>query len=94
LARRATEKIADGPFELITEPDFALRYRPARLIDAIWQRFAEEITSMIACAKCTAPKCGRWFPRSVGRGHRQYCCHACQMRAWRATAALHPGYPA
>jgi len=86
LARRVTEKLVGGRFELIAEPDFALRDQPSRLIDAIWQSFAEEITGLIACAKCPAPKCGRWFPRSAGRGDRQYCCHACQMRAWRAGA--------
>ena len=57
-----TEKLA-GRFELIAEPDFLFRYRPVRLIDAIWQRFAEEIAGMIACAKCPAPKCGPWFPQ-------------------------------
>jgi len=70
LARRVTEKMAVGRFELIAEPDFALRYRPVRLIDAIWQRFAEEIAGMIACARCPAPKCGHWFLRSGGRGDR------------------------
>jgi len=55
-----------------------------RLIDAIWQRFAEEIAGMITCAKCPAPKCGRWFLRSAGRSDRHYCCHACQMRQLRA----------
>jgi hypothetical protein len=73
-----------GRFELIDGPDFVLRYRPARLIDAIWQRFAEEIAGIIACARCPAPKCGRWFPRSDGRSDRQYCSHACQMRRLRA----------
>ena len=61
-----------------------LCYRPSRLIDAIWQRFAEEIAGIITCSKCPAPKCGRWFLRSAGRGDRKYCCHACQMRVWRA----------
>ena len=84
LARRVTEKMAGGRFELIAEPDvFALRYRPARLIDTIWQRFAEEIAGIVTCAKCPAPNCGRWFPLSGGRSDRQYCCHACQVRAWR-----------
>jgi hypothetical protein len=87
LARRVTEKMAGGRFELIAPegdgPQFAIRYRPVRLIDAIWQRFAEEIAGIITCAKCPAPNCGRWFPRSTGRSDRQYCCHACQMRAWR-----------
>ena len=63
---------------------FMIRHRPARLIDAIWQRFAEEIAGMITCAKCPAPKCGRWFLRSAGRSDRQYCSHACQMRRQRA----------
>ena len=84
LARRVTEKLAGGRFELIAEPDFALCYRPTRLIDAIWQRFAEEIAGMITCARCPAPKYGRWFLRSAGRSDRQYCSHACQMRRLRA----------
>ena len=83
LARRVTEKMAGGRFELIAEPDFVLHHRPARLIDAIWQTFAQEIAGVITCAKCPAPKCGRWFLHSEGRGDRQYCCHACQMRVWR-----------
>jgi hypothetical protein len=48
LARRATENGAGDPFELIAPPDegpsqFVVRHRPLRLIEAIWQRFAEEI---------------------------------------------------
>jgi hypothetical protein len=27
---------------------------------------------------------GRCFPRSTVRSDREYCSHACQMRAWRA----------
>ena len=83
LARRVTKKMVGGRFELIADPDFALRYRPARLIDAIWQRFAEEIADMITCARCPAPKCGRWFLRSAGRSDRQYCSPTCRTRAWR-----------
>ncbi len=88
LARRLTEKLAGGRFELIAPEDgqsrFTIRHRPLRLIDAIWQRFAEEIAGIIACARCPAPDCGRWFPRNGGRSDRQFCSHACQMRAWRA----------
>ena len=88
LARRVTEKMAGGWFELIAPPgdgpsQFVIRHRPARLIDAIWQQFAREVAGIIRCAKCTAPNCGRWFLRSAGRSDRQYCSHACQMRAWR-----------
>jgi len=88
LARRVTGKLAGGRFELIAPPtgelsQFVIRHRPVRLIDAIWQQFAAEIAGMIACAKCPAPKCGQWFPRSTVRSDREYCSHACQMRAWR-----------
>ena len=88
LARRVTEKLARGRMELIApdgdrQSQFALRHRPAKLIDALWQRFAEEIAGAFACARCPAPKCGRWFVRSAGRSDRRYCSHACQMRGWR-----------
>ena len=88
LARKVTEKMAGGRLELIAPPDeglpqFVIRHRPARLIDAIWQQFAAEIAGMMAAARCPAPGCGRWFPRNVGRSDRQFCSHACQMRAWR-----------
>ncbi len=33
-------------------------YRPLRLVDALWQRFAEELAGFITCSKCPAPKCG------------------------------------
>jgi hypothetical protein len=86
LARKVTEKLAGGRFELIA-PDgdglFVVRHRPLRLIDAIWQRFAEEIAGIMTAARCPAPGCGRWFPRNGGRSDRQFCSHACQMRAWR-----------
>ena len=74
-------------FELIASPDgerqFVLRYRLMRLIDAIWQRFAEEISGAFVCARCPAPKCGRWFLRNVGRNDRRYCSNACKARFWR-----------
>ena len=87
LARRVTEKMAGGRFELFApEGDgpsqFVIRHGPLRLIDAIWQRFAEEAAGIIACAKCPAPKCGRWFLRNTGRSDRGYCCSACRIRAW------------
>jgi hypothetical protein len=87
LAKRVTEKMAGGRLEMIAPPDegrqFAICHRPMRLIHAIWQRFAEEIAGMIRCAQGPAPNCGRWFPGDIGRSDRQFCCHACQMRAWR-----------
>lgn len=90
LARRLTEKLAGGRLELIA-PDgdglFTIRHRPMRLIDALWQRFAEETAGTITCARCTAPGCGRWFPLNGVRNDRRFCSHACQMRAWRKRQA-------
>ena len=88
LARRVTEKVAGGRLELIAPPDegpsqFTIRHRPARFVDAIWQQFAAEIAGTMSAARCPAPGCGRWFPRNSGRSDRQFCSHACQMRAWR-----------
>jgi len=72
------------------EPDgggkVVLCYGPMLLIDAIWQQFAREGAGIITCAKCPAPNCGRWFPRNQTRSDRQYCSHACRMRAWRRGA--------
>jgi len=95
LAWQVTEKVAGGRLELIA-PDggpFAIRHRPVRLIDAIWQQFAGEIAGRMTAARCPAPGCGRWFPRSVGRSDRQFCSHACQMRAWRNGSERSGGEP-
>ena len=59
-----------------------------RLIDALWQRFAEEIAGAFTCARCPAPKCGRWFLKTAGRSDRRYCSYACQMRDWRGRAGI------
>ena len=60
-----------------------VRYHATRFIDAIYQRFAEEFSGLIACTKCPAPNCGRWFLKSAGRGDRRFCSHPCKMRAFR-----------
>jgi hypothetical protein len=86
LSRKLAEKLATVRFQLAV-PDggrFLLRYRAARLIDAVWQRFAEELAGLIACARC--PECQRWFLKSAGRGDRRFCSHSCKMRAWRQAA--------
>jgi hypothetical protein len=38
----------------------------------------------LTCARCPAPKCGRWFSRTNGRSDRRLFSHACKVRAWRA----------
>jgi len=89
LNRKLAEKLARIRFQLTAWPEgdrFRLGYRPARLIDAIWQRFAEEIAGIIQCARCPAPTCGRWFLRSAARSDRLYCSQACRMQAWRRNA--------
>ena len=85
VAHRITERLARTSFHLTAKPDgggkIVLRYRPALLIDALWQQFARELADIIQCAKCPAPYCGRWLLRSAGRSDRQCCSHAYQMRA-------------
>jgi hypothetical protein len=57
--RKLAKKMAGTRFELIAATDdehgqLVIRYPPMRLINAIWQRFTEEISSAITCAKCPA----------------------------------------
>jgi hypothetical protein len=83
LNRKLAEKLTAVRFQLAV-PDggrFLLRYRPPRLIDAVWQRFAEESAGLLACARC--PGCQRWFLKRASRGDRRFCSHSCKMRAWR-----------
>jgi len=73
LNRKLAEKLAGARFQLTAWPEggrFQICYRPARLIDALWQRFAEEIAGVIQCARCPAPRCGRWFLRSAAGSDR------------------------
>jgi hypothetical protein len=87
VARRITERLARTPFHLIASADgsgIAITYRPALLIDALWQQFAREAAGIFHCARCPGPNCGRWFLRSAGRRDRQYCTSTCRTRAWRA----------
>ena len=71
LARRVTEKLAGGRFELIAPPDegpsqFTIRHRPARLIDAIWQQFAGEIAGMMTRRPLPGSQVRPMVPRSTG----------------------------
>jgi hypothetical protein len=62
---------------------FLLAYRPLRLVDAVWQRFAEEISDGIKCVRCPAPKCRRWLLKGTAR---VYCSHACKNQGFRRNA--------
>ena len=84
---KLAEKLSSVRFRLVPVEEngaVALRYRATRFLDAIYQRFAEEFSGLIACTKCPALHCNRWFLKSAGRGDRRFCSHPCKMRSWRA----------
>ena len=88
-AGKLAEKLAGARFQLVALSEngrLVVRYRATRFIDALYQRFAEELAGLITCARCPAPKCGRWFLKSAVRGDRCFCSHPCKMRAWRGRA--------
>ncbi len=83
---KLAEKLSAAGFRLVPVEEngaVVLRYRATRLIDALYQRFAEEFSGLIQCARCPAPNCARWFLKSAGRGDRRFCSHPCKMRAFR-----------
>ena len=83
---KLAEKLSAARFQLVPMEGngaVVLRYRATRFIDAIYQRFTEELAGLIVCARCPAPNCGRWFLKSGGRGDRRFCSGACRMRVWR-----------
>jgi hypothetical protein len=87
LNRRLAEKLAGARFHLTACPGegrFLLAYRPLRLVDAVWQRFAEEISGRIQCVRCPAPKCGRWLLKGAARSDRVYCSNVCKNQVFRA----------
>jgi hypothetical protein len=86
LTRKLAEKLAGVRFQLTAWPGenrFLLGYRPLRLVDGVWQRFAEEISGRIHCARCPAPKCGRWLLKGAARSDRVYCSNACKNQVFR-----------
>jgi hypothetical protein len=86
---KLAEKLSAVRFQLVPLQEkgaVVLRYQATRFLDAICQRFAEEFSGLIHCARCPAPGCNRWFLKSSGRGDRRFCSHPCKMRAWRGSA--------
>ena len=66
-----------------------MRYQPATLRTALWQRLAGEMTGLLQCARCPAPRCGRWFLKGeASRSDRQFCSETCQVRAFRRNNKL------
>jgi hypothetical protein len=78
LDRKLGANLAGAPFHLAAshenESGFRMRYRPANLRIALWQRLAGEAAGFIRCARCSAPTCGRWFLKGErSRSDRLFC---------------------
>jgi hypothetical protein len=88
LERKLASGLARGPFHLSALREnglgFRMRYRPATLRTALWQRRAGEVAGLIQCARCQAPRCGRWFLKGeTSRRDRLFCSKTCKVRAFR-----------
>jgi hypothetical protein len=58
-----------------------LFFHPARLIDAIYLQFFEEVSGGANIRKCQSPRCSEWFRYGPGTKHRetaQYCSDRCR----------------
>lgn len=61
-----------------------LRFRPSRLIDALWFSLSEAIASGLEFRKCQ--ECGKWFEltgHAGKRADRQFCSDSCRVTAHR-----------
>jgi hypothetical protein len=90
LERKLAAGLARAPFHLSAAREngsgFRMRYRPATLRTALWQRLAGEVAGFIRCSRCPAPACGRWFLKGeASRSDRQFCSPACRVRAFRSS---------
>jgi hypothetical protein len=88
LERKLAAGLARAPFHLAAIREngsgFRMRYRPATLRTALWQRMAGEVVGLLRCARCPAPACGRWFLRGEhSRSDRMFCSKTCKVRAFR-----------
>jgi hypothetical protein len=88
LDRKLAANLAHAPFHLAASHEsgsgFRMRYRPATLRAALWQRLAGEVAGLITCARCPAPRCGRWFLKGdASRSDRLFCSRTCKVRAFR-----------
>lgn len=85
LDRKLAANLAHVPFHSHENGSgFRMRYRPATLRAALWQRLAGEAAGLIRCARCPAPACGLWFlSGGASRSDRQFCSDTCRVRAFR-----------
>jgi hypothetical protein len=93
LERKLTGGLARAPFHLTAVREngsgFRMRYRPATLRAALWQRMAGEVTGQLLCVRCPAPRCGRWFVKGDSRSDGQFCSKTCKVRAFRKQRSTH-----
>jgi hypothetical protein len=88
LDRKLGASLAGAPFHLAASHEngsgFRMRYRPATLRTALWQRLAGEVAGLIRCVRCPAPACSRWFLiADAARSDKQFCSDVCRIRAFR-----------
>lgn len=88
LDRKLAANLAHAPFHLAASHEngsgFRMRYRPATLRAALWQRLAGEVAGHIRCSRCPAPGCKRWFLKGeASRTDKQFCSPTCRIRAFR-----------
>jgi len=87
LERKLAAGLARAPFHLTAVREngsgFRMRYQPATLRTALWQRMAGEVAGLLHCTRCPAPRCGRWFLKGDSRSDRQFCSKTCKVRAFR-----------
>jgi hypothetical protein len=88
LERKLAIGLVRAPFHLTAVREngsgFRMRYRPATLRMALWQRLAGEVAGLLQRALCPAPRCGRWFLKGeASRNDRQFCSDICRVRAFR-----------
>jgi hypothetical protein len=88
LERKLASGLARAPFHLTAVREngsgFRMRYRPATLRTALWQRMAGEVAGLLRCTRCPAPRCGRWFLKGeASRSDKQFCSGPCRNRIFR-----------
>lgn len=95
LERKLAAGLARAPFHLTALREngsgFRIRYQPATLRTALWQRMAGEVAGLLQCVRCPAPRCARWFLKGeASRNDRQFCSDTCRVRAFRMKSSLQP----
>ncbi len=95
LERRRAAGIARAPFHLTTVREngsgFRIRYQPATLRAALWQRLAGEVTGLLQCVRRPAPRCAHWFLKGkVSRSDRVFCSKTCKVRAFPKENQVEP----